>query len=374
MLVTSTFVLMLLEVIFSIRDLLFTFLSSKMDYLATLKLHAKAHGMPTDQVQRMVKYADHLLKSELPVIFDQRHLSYLLGYEYPFIYSMCQAKNEFYKEYKIPKKRGGTRIIDEPFPSLKECQRWILDNILWPYGKSTLSGTVKAFVPKKGLRENARFHRAQEVVLSLDLSDFFGSVLEKDVYLVFHTMGYNASVSKCLTELCTLNGSLPQGSPSSPMLSNLVFTKFDEIIYSFCRSRGIRYTRYADDLTFSGSFAIGEVVGYVRKVLSKSSFSINDKKTKVARQSMRQCVTGVVVNEKMQAPVFFRKRIRQEIYYIFRFGLESHMKKSGQDCSSSLYLQRLLGRISFVMQINPRDEMAKGWYNFVLSLYNKSIS
>lgn len=158
-------------------------------------------------------------------------------------------------------------------------------------------------MPEKNLRDNARFHRNTNIVVALDLHDFFGSIKESQVYEVFSKMGYKNPVVVFLTQLCTLGRCLPQGAPTSPMLSNMVFYDLDQRLFHYCRLRNIRYTRYADDLTFSGEYIdVNRLVKYVRMLVGTRRFKLNDEKTKVMRKGSCQMVTGVVVNKILQTP------------------------------------------------------------------------
>lgn len=111
-----------------------------------------------------------------------------------------------------------------------------------------------------------------------------------------------------LTNLCCLNGSLPQGAPTSPMLSNIVLEDFDNEIGLYAIEQKIRYTRYADDMTFSGDFNAGKVISKVKRQLNDLGLKLNDEKTRTRGRGQRQEVTGIVVNEKMQLPRSERKR------------------------------------------------------------------
>lgn len=215
---------------------------------------ARGLGYQDCEIENLLDYALSLHEKGLPIIYDQEHLSLLLGYDYSFLLAISNSQQYFYRPYEIPKKHGGTRLILEPYPDLKDIQTWVLKNILEVASKDMVSPLAKAFVPGKNLRDNARFHRNTNIVVALDLHDFFGSIKESQVYEVFSKMGYKKTVVVFLTQLCTLGRCLPQGAPTSPMLSNMVFYDLDQRLFHYCRLRKIRYTRYADDLTFSGEY------------------------------------------------------------------------------------------------------------------------
>lgn len=324
-------------------------------------LMAEEAGYQQGEIDEMLEYAAHLNEQDMPIIFDQYHFSRLVGYDYVYLLGVANAPYLFYKHYEIPKKSGnGVRKISEPYPSLKEIQTWILEKILTPISEKYVSPVAKAFMPRVSLRDNARFHRGQKTVVALDLHDFFGSVGFGEVYGVFKKLGYNKSVTMMLTRLCLYNGALPQGAPTSPMLSNLMFQEFDEKIFRYCQLRKIRYTRYADDMTFSGNtIDVNRLIAYVKMLVGTKHMHLNEDKTKVMGKGASQRVTGVVVNERLQVPKSYRDKVRQEVYYCIKFGFAEHMKRISLPewiKTPEVYQHHLLGKINFILQINPKDK------------------
>lgn len=313
------------------------------------------------EIDEMLQYAESLNNQNLPIIFDQYHLSRLVGYDYEYLLGASNSLRWFYKHYEVPKKSGGVRNIEEPFPSLKEIQTWILEHILMPASEKYVSSVAKAFMTGMNLRDNARFHRGQKVVVALDLHDFFGSIKFNEVYGIFKKLGYADSVVMMLTILCLFKGSLPQGAPTSPMLSNLMFYDLDEKIYHYCQKRKIRYTRNADDMTFSGEHVdVAKLITYVRMLVTTRHLKLNEEKTKVMTRGCAQRVTGVVVNEKLQVSKAYRDKVRQEVYYCIKYGFADHMKRIELPmwCKTvPVYQHHLLGKINFILQINPKDEV-----------------
>ncbi len=220
---------------------------------------ATLNNYTKEEISKFLDYAENLGKKNLPIIFDTFHFSLLVGYHLSYLYSAANAPDYFYRKFKIKKNSGGLREIAEPLPSLKEIQRWILRNILY---KCKFNKYVKSYIPNMSIKDNARFHRNQKMVLSIDIKNFFPSIKIKKVFYFFENLGYSNSVSGLLSNLCCLNKSLPQGSPTSPALSNLIFSKVDNRIIGFTRKEGIRYTRYSDDLTFSGEFKEGKIIKF----------------------------------------------------------------------------------------------------------------
>lgn len=129
---------------------------------------------------------------------------------------------------------------------------------------------------------------------------------------------------------------------------------FDDVVSNYCLENKIKYTRYADDLAFSGNLNANEVEKLVKSELAKIGLELNDKKRKLMTPNQPQIISGIIVNKKAQLPKKVRNSLRNEMYYIKKFGLENHIKHTKQNKSN--YLVHLLGRINYVLQINPRDE------------------
>ena len=325
----------------------------------------------------------------LPVLFDFNHLVDFIPQVYlPLfklkktgafssmqLYRLANYAWASYHSFHIPKRGGGSRTIMAPNPILKEIQRFILKFILspakrirrggyhrevgWSLYDFPVSKYAKAYLQGKSLKDAARFHVGKKIVLCMDIVDFFGSISYGRVYNMFRGFGYNKGVSTLLANLCTVNGYLPQGAPTSPAISNIVCKKMDEQIAKWAKSKRINYTRYADDLTFSGDFEVGAVVSHIAKILAAYGFRVNAKKTRAMRRSQRQEVVGVVVNEKMQISRKTRRDLRQEAYYIQKYGIYRYRRPGRPDLSAEEYLDVLIGKTTHALFINPRDENLK---------------
>lgn len=315
----------------------------------------------------IIVYAKKLFDKKLPVIYSPLHFSLLVGIDHQYVCNMAYSTNRFYRSFRIPKKNGGFRKIEEPLPDLKYVQNWILKNIL---EKQSVSDYAKAFVKGRSIKHNARFHRSQKVVVTVDIKDFFPSIKIKDVTNIFLKMGYNLNLACFLAHLCCLNGTLPQGAPTSPYISNLRMMPIDNKMVKITKPDSIRYTRYADDMTFSGDFNPHNLIKSVSETVFEAGFQLNSKKTRVARSCARQEVTGIVVNSHLQLPKLKRKKIRQEVYYINRFGLDSHLTHIGE--TRAHYLEHLLGQINFCLFINPKDKELERYYSIIKEIYLKN--
>jgi RNA-directed DNA polymerase len=338
------------------------------EYAYQFTLEAKKHYKSDDYIKNNLEYAKNLMDKGLPVIYDSEHLSMLVGYTRGYIKHAIRYMEGYYWEYRIPKKSGGLRIIKEPMPNLKDIQLWILHHILYnleyhPY--------AKAYIPKKSIRDNVRFHTKRKIVMTLDIHDFFGSIDLDSIYEIFHGMGYSYWIADLLSKLCCLNNSLPQGAPTSPALSNLYMFDFDQKMMSYCLGNHIFYTRYADDMTFSGDFDTLELKRIVASYLEPMRLSLNEEKCKIMKNTQRQIVTGCVVNQRTHLPVEQLKKIRQEIYYIKKFGLSNHLENI--QCQKKNYIKHLYGRINYALLLQPSNKEMKEYKEFIHMNYRDQL-
>jgi len=334
------------------------------NYAAEFTKKALDGGYSGENILKCLVYAKPLIDHGLPVIYNTSHFSGLVGYRKSYITKAVHNTKYYYRHFQIKKNNGKQRVISEPLPSLKDIQCWILSNILEkiPVGKP-----AKAYVKNTTLKQNLVFHRGQDLVLKMDIADFFGSIKRNAIETIFRDLGYSKYVSNLLGKICCLNTSLPQGAPTSPYLSNLYMRDFDKMVWGYCTMFKIRYTRYSDDLTFSGSFDPStRIKTFVTGKLLELGLVVNDKKTKVMTKSQRQTVTGIVVNEKIQVDRKRRKAIRLQVYYIKKFTLQGHLKNIKNNRVN--YLPHLLGQINYVLFINPDDAEFLAYRAFVSSL------
>lgn len=342
-------------------------------YTKIFKEKSTNSGYSEDNIIKCLKYAEILFSNQVPVIYNLTHLSRLVGIERNYVVQaavVSKHSDAYYRFYNVKKKKGkGYRQIMEPLPNLKLIQYWILQNIL---EKIKPSSYAKAYVKKRGLKQNVRFHVNQPKVFSIDIEDFFPSIKFEDVERIFFNVGYSKEVSNYLAKLCCLKERLPQGAPTSPYLSNLILQDIDNEIAKYCKNNDIRFTRYADDLTFSGEFDENDIYNLVESNLKKKGFEINKAKTKLMLNSQRQIVTGVVVNDKIQLDKETRKQLRTDIYFIKKKGLESHMKYKG--INGNFYLNYLIGKVSFGLYLNPEDKRLKEYHSILTNIYKEGTT
>ncbi len=306
----------------------------------------------------MWKYAntkernDYLLSLDLLNCHDEKKYIKTL-------YSISNQIEKNYRVFKMKKKNGKTRTIYAPNPLLKHIQRRILDEVL---SERPISPYAKAYYPGLTLKDNAEPHVGKDMILKLDIRNFFESISFTDVlHAAFPQELYPKQIGILFTYLCTYDEHLTQGSPTSAYISNLVLKDFDEEIGEWCKNIGINYTRYSDDMTFSGHFEVTPLITKVKNLLKKKGLRLNYDKVHVVTKSSRQSVTGVTVNEKIRASAQYRATIRQEMYYITKFGLSSHLKKRKIDDTPEHYLNVLYGKILFVLSLDRRDREFKNY-------------
>lgn len=260
-----------------------------------------------------------------------------------------KAAQPTYKKFQIPKRSGGTRQIAAPISELKLLQRrlaYILQNCLEEirakYGRDDAGPTpdqvTHGFVRRRSIVSNARQHRHRRFVFNVDLENFFPSInfgrvrglFIKDVHFALQP-----NVATLLAQIACHEGSLPQGSPCSPVVSNLVGHILDVHLVRLAARCGCTYTRYADDLTFSTNergfptriatplpaaphqWTVGDELAHL---ISKSGFLINQQKTRMQFRTSRQEVTGLVVNQKVNIPADYRRRVRAMVHHLFTKG------------------------------------------------------
>ena len=328
---------------------------------------ASSVGYTEQNIQRCLNYAKPLLDKKIPVIYNTSNLSNLVGYKKEYLKRAVRYTSSYYRDFEIVKSNGGKRKISEPLPSLKEIQIWILDNIL---SQITVSAYAKAYRPNVTLIDNLKFHKNQPKVLTIDLKDFFSSIKQNSIEKIFLEMGYSKLISNLLSKLCTRDDCLPQGAPTSPCLSNIFFIPLDNEISKYCNNSKIRYTRYADDLSFSGNFDENALSKFVEQIVVNAKLLINPEKVKLMKKNTRQEVTGIVVNEKAQVVFYKRNKIRQDIFYIKKFGLDDHIKHT--QINKSNYLEHIIGKVNFILHINPLDKEFIDYKSYLYQLKNKS--
>ncbi len=285
-----------------------------------------------------------------------------LGFPAQTLYGLSNNLEKHYHNVFIPKSDGSKRKLSVPDLILKKVQKSIADNILMQY---PISRYAKAYKVGSSVQQNAKPHIGKKKILKLDIEGFFDNILYSQVKkLVFCEEKYSEPIRILLTMLCYYKESLPQGAPTSPAITNIIMFDFDETVGAFCNKKNIAYTRYCDDMTFSGDFDDREIISFVKGELRKLGLFLKNRKTAVVPATKRQLVTGIVVNEKINIAKDYKKHIRQEIYYIKKFGLDEHLNRLGIS-DKRQYILSLKGRIAFVLQTTPNKHEFVEYKNFL---------
>lgn len=287
-----------------------------------------------------------------------------LGFSAKTLYALSNNIEKHYHNVFIPKSDGSKRKLSVPDLILKSVQKSIADNILTQY---PISRYAKAYKVGSNVQRNAMPHVGKKKLLKLDIEGFFDNILYSQVKdIVFYSEKYSESIRVLLTMLCYYRESLPQGAPTSPIITNIIMYDFDQTVGAFCSSRNISYTRYCDDMTFSGDFDEKEIITFVKGELYKLTLFLKNRKTAIVPKTKRQTVTGIVVNEKINITKDYKKKIRQEMYYIKKLGLDEHL---GRMCISDKqkYVMALKGRIAFVLQTIPDNREFEEYKEFLSS-------
>ncbi|WP_028103053.1 reverse transcriptase family protein [Pseudoduganella violaceinigra] len=287
--------------------------------------------------------AGKLARWSLPVMNNASELAAAMGVTLPELrflsFERRVSRISHYRRFAMPKKTGGERIISAPMPRVKRLQYWVLDNIL---AKVPLHSAAHGFVPGRSIVSNAQPHVGKAVVINLDLKNFFPSIALPRIKGVFRELGYSDQLATTLGLICTetpteevsVDGekffvatgerALPQGAPSSPALTNILCRRLDARVQSCAAKLGFIYTRYADDLTFSGDAAArklaGKLLWRVKQIIADEGFTPHPEKQHVMSLSQCQSVTGIVVNKKLSLDRDTLRRFRATLFQVEKDG------------------------------------------------------
>lgn len=336
-----------------------------------------------------VAAALHRVSPRLPVVLSLGHLAHLADVNYTFLRQVVSRDPgaDTYRFFQLKKKNVGHasdrfRTICVPSPALLKVQRWIHTNILRevvPHGASY------AYEPGVNSLEMAQLHCGAKWLIKLDITSFFESVLEPEVYKVFRGLGYQPLVAFEMTRVCTrlrtsknpssqrrdrhprirqytnaFMGHLPQGAPTSPMLANLACRSLDEALEALATKTGLIYTRYADDLTFSTrseTFSNAQARAFVRSVyavLLRQGFFPNYAKSRIHPPGARKVVLGLLVDgAEPKLTREFRDRLRMHIHFCEYTAIGPVLHATNRGFDSVLGLQRhLFGLAAYAQSID----------------------
>lgn len=333
---------------------------------------AKKEGHSEEFIDESLEYVNNLVVNNLPVIFSTKHLAELLKISYKDLMNIIYNREDEYSNFKIRKKRTGYREIMSPSENLKYIQRWINNSIL---KKVKLEKCCKGFIQGSSIKNNAEIHENKDAILKFDLLRFFDTINEKRVYGVFRNLGYAKNLAVDLAKITTvessflywesalknvnelkgfagnLNTILPQGAPTSPYLSNIIATQMDKRLSALSSKLGVVYSRYADDIVFSGELDKLPSANTVEKIIRQEGFLVNRSKTKIQKRGNRQIVTGLTVTNGVHVPKKYKKDIWYHLHYCNLAGPKAHLIKN--KIYKSNFKDWLFGRICFVYSIEP---------------------
>ncbi len=281
-------------------------------------------------------------------------------------YHRDAATGIHYHRFTIPKRSGKERAIWAPKPRLKAAQHWILHHIV---ERLPVHGAAHGFLPGRSTVTNAAAHTGSQVILKMDIADFFPTVSVSRVKGIFRKAGYREPIAILLSHLCTeaprevvTHGDktyyiamgprcLPQGAPTSPGLTNSLCLRMDRRLEGLAKKYGWRYTRYADDLTFSlpldhkADPHTGAMIGSVTRIVADEGFQIRTDKTRVHRQGGPQQVTGLSVNTPgpPKVPRELKRRVRAQL----------HNLSQGKPILEGENLAQLEGYIAYIYMVEP---------------------
>lgn len=349
------------------------------EYIAT----AEQNGHSKEFIELTVNYARNLDGKNLPVIFSIEHFAGLIRMPSSKVKEIIHFRSNQYTRYKIRKKHKPNefRVLMRPDSKLRYIQKWINKNILQ---KIDFSDACTAFVPGRSVYLNGYAHRNSDLILKVDLLKFFDTINEERIFGFFKHLGYHPNLAVDLAKLTTTYhfksfwntlpedeastlaafvearpAILPQGAPTSPLLANCIASHLDKRFESLCKQLKCRYSRYADDLTFSTTKQKGNLpsIGLIKKIIADEGFFINEKKTKYLSRGRKQYVTGFTVTHGVHISKKFRQEIIKHIYYAQKYGPDNHLRRWTKDNhfkTEEIYdfHNWLLGKICFVLSVD----------------------
>jgi len=236
-------------------------------------------------------------------------LALCIGISPRLLTSFIHKPENHYRTFKIPKKCGGEREIASPRFFLKTIQFWLKSYFL---DGLKVHDACHAYATGRSIISNANLHVGKCYVANIDIENFFGSITKDHVFRLLRKHEIGQHLAGAISRLVVLNGSIPQGAPTSPVISNAVLFEVDQVMSVISAKKGLVYTRYADDITISGDSKaeIIELIGVFSAELQKFGMTLKDTKTRVASNRASQRVTGLVVNSGVMPPKDYRKKIR----------------------------------------------------------------
>jgi RNA-directed DNA polymerase len=292
-------------------------------------------------------------------------LTTFLGASQKELLVIRKHRSKMYSHFTLPKRAGGVRFITAPNARLLFLQRKLLCVFTGMYKPRK---SVHGFVATRSAISNAEEHINRNHVLNIDLKDFFPSITEGRISGLLKVLGIPNDVRSAILSICCFNNRLPQGAPCSPVLANMICLRMDRQLMGFCKTRRIRYSRYADDLSFSlyaaphqlfsdgvpnpGKLNINYISEELLAIISDNGFSPNEEKLRYFGPSSRKEVTGLVVTEIVNVPRKYIRTIRAILYDIEATSYDAaQVKFSTKHKKIGSLREHLRGKISWVAQV-----------------------
>lgn len=291
------------------------------------------------------------------LIYDKEAISWcanLFALDSGELKSILRDMQGQYKRFRIGKRSGGYRTISAPNGQLRAIQKTIYYKLLLPVN---IHPAATGFRKNVSIVDNAKPHLGKNCVLKTDIIDFFGSIHQYDVARAFEKIGYPTNISELLAELCCLRKRLPQGAPTSPALSNIIAYDMDRALIDMAKEHGLTYTRYADDMTFSGDAIDQEkLFPKIAKIVRKNGFALKLKKTRFMDKNKRKIITGISISsgEKLTIPKAKKREVRKNVHYILTKGLAGHQRHIKS--TDPAYLKRIIGYLNFWHSVEPENQ------------------
>jgi RNA-directed DNA polymerase len=283
---------------------------------------------------------DSLINKRLPPIVSIRCLAVLFGLSPKFIGSLLTKTDNYYRIFTI-KKGKKNRIIEAPQVGLKVIQKWIATHLS---ENVTLHESVHGFVPKKSYVSAAKVHLQSKWVYSIDIENFFQSTSIEKVKNAFIKLGYPEHGAMIASKLCCYKGHLAQGSPASPVLSNIIFKSLDDKISILANELSVQYTRYADDLVFSGKGEFPENLYTVKSIIEENQWKIATHKEHLSKSPNRLKVHGLLVH---------RNHVRLTKGYRNKIRAYTHLYQNGKITEKDR--SRICGHLTLAKFINKQS-------------------
>jgi RNA-directed DNA polymerase len=279
-------------------------------------------------------------------------------------------RRRMYKHFSIAKGSSGSRMISAPDERLKYLQRKLADKLSEIYRPRK---PVHGFVAERSVKTNALAHLNRRFVVNIDLKDFFPTITQNRVEGMLSSLGINSRVAEIIARICCNDGHLPQGAPSSPVLSNMICFRLDKELMVIAKEARCIYTRYADDITFScyqpptalfegalpstGRCSPELLVSKLRDVFLRNGFSIHPNKLHYADRHSRRIVTGIKVNELLNVDRRYVRNIRAALHSVEKLGIGDAEKKFiAEHSGRSSLAAHLQGKISFLTHIKGHSD------------------